>query len=124
MLLEQGLGRLEGVGLAQDGQHPHADRLQEIADGVAQQAAQDRGHSADRGVEVGAFRLGQHHGRQHDVRRNGEEGAFREGDHGQRPGRVTVAGQREDPVIELAKHTGVPVEPAALAGWKRARIRR
>ncbi len=95
----------EGLRIAIEAEDWAAHQLeQEIADGIAQYAAEHRAYGRDRGVGPGLDTLGQHHRDQHHVGGNRKHRTLQEGDARQRPGRIPVGGEFQDLVVERTQH--------------------
>ena len=77
---------------------------EEIADHIAEAAAQDRRARRRRRDPPGLVAPGEHHRDDDDVGRDREKGGFGEGDQREPAQRVTMPGQMQRPVVEPAEH--------------------
>ncbi len=104
-VVEQALGFLELGAVAIEPEDRFADVLEdEVADGVARDAADDRCDGRQRRVPPRLVPVREDHGDQHDVGRDRKERAFGERDGGQRARRILVRRRADHPVVGLLQH--------------------
>ena len=90
------------LGDAVEAQQRLADGVEgEIADGVAEEAAEHRGDGGDQRVVPGPPPVGDDHRHEQRVGRDREERALDEADDRQRPDRVAGSGERQGPLVKL-----------------------
>src|SRR5262245_23679616 len=93
--------RLDALAVAVERDQPLTERVvKQRADGIAEDAAEHRGDSADERIEPRLRRVGERHGDEDDVRRNGEERALGKGHRGKRRQRVLALGKLDHLVVK------------------------
>ncbi len=95
--------------------------IEQCADGVAEDAAQDRRRCADRRIEPGPLRLRQRHRGEHDIGRHRKERAFGKSHGSQNPERMGLVGSGDTPVIDPSEHGAMnhPATDLSIAGLPR-----